>query len=110
MMSFLMMLTYHGEKDHAAKFVKEMMDSGRVDRIRKLDGCIQYGYYFPYDNPNTVILIDEWKDQYALDAYHASDLMKQVAMLREKYDLHVTSRRLIDDISNAHIDDRFLRK
>ena len=110
MMSFMMMLTYHGEGNNAVNFAKEMMESGIVEAIRKLDGCIQYAYYFPYDHHNTVILIDEWKDQDALDAYHASDLMQHVAMLREKYDLHVTSRRLIDDITNAHIDDRFLRK
>jgi quinol monooxygenase YgiN len=44
-----------------------------------------------------VLLIDSWIDQAAIDAHHSSPMMKQIAELREKYDLHMTVERFISD-------------
>ena len=53
----------------------------------------------------TVLLIDQWKDQKALDAHHASPMMKQLAQLRDKYDLHMRVERMetIDDLASDHV-------
>lgn len=45
------------------------------------------------NDPETVLLIDSWHDQRALDAHHASPMMQQLAALREKYGLHMTVER-----------------
>ncbi|MCR5783135.1 MAG: antibiotic biosynthesis monooxygenase [Clostridia bacterium] len=42
------------------------------------------------DYPETVLLIDQWRDQAALDDHHASSMMTKISELREKYDLHMT--------------------
>ncbi len=39
------------------------------------------------DDPETVLLIDKWKDEEALDIHHKSIMMKEIAELREKYEL-----------------------
>jgi len=39
------------------------------------------------DDPEGLLLIDEWTDQAALDRYHASPMMQEAAALREKYKL-----------------------
>ena len=49
------------------------------------------------DDPETVLLIDRWRDQAALDAHHKSDLMPQIAALREKYHLKLRVERYIDE-------------
>ena len=56
-------------------------------------------------DPETVLLIDQWKDQKALDAHHASPMMKQLAQLRDKYDLHMRVERMetIDDLASDHV-------
>ena len=78
---------YTGPKGAAKKYVKEMEQSGIAARIRAVEGCIRYDYFFPADDPDGLLLIDEWADQAALDRYHASPMMKEAAALREKYKL-----------------------
>lgn len=90
---------YSGENRNAMKFAKEMIASGIVDRIRKEAGNIRYEYFYPVDDDETVLLIDSWEDQEALDLHHASPMMAEITALREKYDLHMRVERYISDDS-----------
>ena len=80
-------IRYTGPQGAAKKYVKEMEQKGIADRIRAVEGCIRYDYFFPADDPDGLLLIDEWADQAALDRYHASPMMQEAAALREKYKL-----------------------
>lgn len=52
----------------------------------------------------------KWK-QKALDAHHVSPMMKELADLREKYDLHMRVERCISDDSGVPASDqKFIRK
>ena len=86
-MSLTINIYYTGEKDNAKKFANEMITSGIVDRIRKEEGNLKYEYFYPIDDQETVLLIDKWKDEEALDIHHKSDIMKEIAELRDKYKL-----------------------
>ncbi len=86
-MSLVINIYYTGENDNAKKFVKEMISNGIVDKIRKEEGNLRYEYFFPIDEPDTVLLIDKWKDEEALDIHHKSEMMQEIAKLREKYNL-----------------------
>ena len=66
-----------------------MVSSGIVDKVRAEEGNERYEYFFPMNDPETVMLIDRWKNQEALDIHHKSDMMKDIAELREKYKLHM---------------------
>ena len=78
---------YTGENDNARKFVNEMISRGIVDRIREEEGNLKYEYFFPIDDSETVLLIDKWKDEEALDMHHKSEMMQEIAELRKKYNL-----------------------
>ena len=80
-------IRYSGENGSARKYVEEMESSGIAARIRAIEGCIRYDYFFPADDPEGLLLIDEWAGQEALDRYHSSPAMKEAAALREKYKL-----------------------
>lgn len=86
-MSLIINIYYSGENGSARKFVNEMISRGIVERIRKEEGNLRYEYFFPMDNPETVLLIDKWKNEEALDIHHKSLTMKEIAELREKYGL-----------------------
>jgi len=101
-------LFYTGSNGSALRFAREMESSGVADAIRREDGNLGYRYYRPLDDPETVLLIDAWRDQEALDAHHASPMMAKIAALREKYDLHMTAERLTGEQSGT--DERFLRR
>ena len=88
-----MNLYYTGENGNATKFVEEMESSGTADAIRAEAGNLRYDYFFSASDPETVLLIDSWTNQEAIDAHHATPMMETIAALREKYDLHMTAER-----------------
>ena len=102
-------IRYIGVNGSARAFAGEMIDSGTVAEIRAEEGNIRYEYYTPLDDPETILLIDSWRDQSAIDAHHASPMMQTIAALREKYDLHMTVERYVSAEENAS-DERFIRK
>lgn len=96
-MSIVMNLYYTGTGDNARKFAEEMESSGTADLIRKELGNVRYEYFLPIGQPETVLLIDIWENQEAIDSHHASPMMKTVLELREKYHLTVKAERYITD-------------
>ncbi|HJC83395.1 MAG TPA: antibiotic biosynthesis monooxygenase [Candidatus Anaerostipes avicola] len=110
-MSITMNLYYTGKDGNARKFVEEMEQSGTAALIRAEDGNEKYDYFFPMSDPETVLLIDSWKDQESIDVHHASPMMNTIAELREKYDLHMRAERYIsDDESISDADKKFIKK
>ena len=69
-MNLIINIYYTGEKGNARKVAEEMIASGLVDKIRKEEGNERYEYFIPLDDPETVMLIDKWKDEHALDTHH----------------------------------------
>ena len=88
-MSLVVNIYYTGKDGSARKFADEMVRSGIVDRVRAEEGNERYEYFFPMDDAKTVMLIDKWRDQSALDAHHKTRMMQEIAALREKYNLHM---------------------
>ena len=41
-------------------------------------------YFFSMNDPETILLIDSWKDQKSIDAHHATIMMEQITELRNK--------------------------
>lgn len=102
-------LRYTGKDGAARRFAEEMTTHGTVAAIRAEAGNIRYEYYQPLDDPETILLIDSWTDQAAIDVHHASPMMATIAALREKYDLHMTVERYVSIEENVE-DERFIRK
>ena len=104
-------LYYTGTDGSARAFAEEMVQSGTVAAIRAEDGNVRYEYFFPMDDPETVLLIDQWRDQAAIDVHHASPMMAQIAALREKHDLHMRVERFVSDDSGLPEKDmKFIKK
>ena len=103
-------LYYTGTNGSARAFAEEMVQSGTVAAIRAEDGNVRYEYFFPMDDPETVLLIDQWRDQAAIDVHHASPMMAQIAALREKYDLHMKAERFVSDDALPEKDLKFIKR
>lgn len=107
-MSITVNIYYTGKNGNAAAFANEMEQSGIARRIRAEEGNLRYDYFTPFDDKETVLLIDSWKNQEALDIHHASPMMGEIAALREKYDLHMRVERYVSDDTDT--DTTFIRK
>lgn len=108
-MAITVNLYYTGTNGSARAFADEMVSSGTVAAIRAEEGNLKYNYFTPLDDPETILLIDSWRDQEAIDAHHASPMMGTIASLREKYDLHMRVERYVSDENAPSGDTQFIR-
>ncbi len=107
-MAITVNLYYTGKNGSARQFAEEMISSGIIAAIRAESGNLRYEYFQPLDDPETILLIDSWTDQTAIDAHHASAMMAQLAALREKYDLHMKVERFVSE--DLGTDEQYIRK
>lgn len=100
------LIRYKGSNGSARKFVNEMISSGIVEQIRKEQGNLRYEYFFPQNDDETVLLVDSWVNQEALDKHHELPLMNIIKELRDKYDLHMEVEKyqpIIDEKDEKYI-------
>ena len=96
-MSLTVNIYYTGTNGSARKFAEEMISRGIVAAIRAEEGNEKYEYFFPMEDPETVLLIDRWRDQKALDIHHKTEMMTQIAALRKKYGLYMRVERYVEE-------------
>ncbi len=109
-MAITVNIYYSGVDGNAKKFVEEMVSSGVVDDIREEKGNLRYEYFFSVNDKETVLLIDSWKDQHAIDLHHASPMMTKIIELREKYNLHMKVERYVSDETGISATDKVFIK
>ena len=109
-MAITIHIYYTGKNGSAKEFAEEMVSSGVVRDIRAEEGNEKYEYFIPMNDSETILLIDSWKDQDAIDRHHASPMMTRIAQLREKYDLHMKVERYVSDEAGIPTsDEAFIR-
>lgn len=109
-MNLTVNIYYTGENGNARKFAEEMEQSGTAAAIRAEKGNLKYEYFYPVNDKETVLLIDSWENQEAIDAHHATPMMNKIMELRNKYDLHMRVERFIEDETIPEQDQNFIRK
>ena len=98
-MTLTIHIYYKGKGQEAIQFAKDMMDSGIVAEIRNQAGNLKYEYFRPIEDEQTILLIDQWENQEALDHHHHSQTMQKILDLRKKYALHMEVHRFVEDES-----------
>ncbi|GLB46143.1 antibiotic biosynthesis monooxygenase [Philodulcilactobacillus myokoensis] len=108
-MAITLHLFYTGKGDNAFQFAKEMESKGIADQIRNEKDNLSYKYYQPFDDAHTVLLIDKWTSQEALNAHHGTKMMSEIAKLRNKYDLKMKVE-MFHQINVNPENDKYIRK
>ena len=108
-MSVTVNIYYTGENGSARKFAEEMISSGTVEAIRNEKGNIRYDYFYPVNDSETVLLIDSWENQEAIDVHHRTSMMNTIFRLREKYNLHMKVERYISDDKIPETDKKYIK-
>ena len=86
-----------------------MEQSGIAQKIRAEAGNLKYDYFYSVAEPETVLLVDQWKSQEALDIHHATPMMNQIIALREKYDITMKVERFTS-LEENEADRQFIRE
>lgn len=108
-MTITINIYYTGKNGNAKKFVEEMEQSGIAQKIRAEAGNLKYDYFYSVAEPETVLLVDQWKSQEALDIHHATPMMNQIIALREKYDITMKVERFTS-LEENEADRQFIRE
>ncbi len=108
-MALTINIRYTGAPGAALGFAREMESGGVASAVRAEEGNLRYEYFQALADPDTVLLVDQWADQAALDAHHATPMMARIAELRDKYDLHMSVERYVDADGGSADDDTFVR-
>ena len=80
-MAFTINIYYTGSNGSAKRFAEDMINSGIVNEIRNKTGNLRYEYFLPLDDEETILLIDSWENQDALDEHHKSETMNKIIEL-----------------------------
>ena len=69
MSQIILHVTYRCAPNKAADFIMDLKKCGFQSLVRKEDGCLQYDYHLSCELPDTVVLIERWRDAAALEAH-----------------------------------------
>ena len=64
-------------------FLKEVQAQGILDAVRREDGCMQYTYYLPVEEDDTLLLVERWRDQAAQQTHLATPHMAALGKIKE---------------------------
>lgn len=110
-MAITVHIYYTGENGSAKEFVKEMITSGIVQEIKNEKGNLRYEYFHSLEDEETVLLIDSWENQEAIDLHHGSKIMEKITELRLKYHLHMkVERYVLDEKGIPEKDKKYIQK
>lgn len=90
----LLLVTYHAHPGKGAAFLRAVNDMGILQKIRSEEGLIAYDYFYSANDPDTVLLVEEW----ASDAHQARHLatphMAELARIKAEYISDTTVRKI----------------
>jgi quinol monooxygenase YgiN len=84
---------YTCKPGRAAAFVQTVKAAGLQEAIRAEEGCLRYDYHLSCEAPDTVVLIEQWRDAAALDRHLAQPHMEDLRRLKGEYALDTKLER-----------------
>lgn len=65
-------------------FLKEVQAQGILDAVRREDGCLEYTYYLPVEEDDTLLLVERWRDQAAQQVHLTTPHMAALGKVKEQ--------------------------
>lgn len=80
MSGYMIMITYRAKPGCKQLFVDAVTKAGILSLIRREEGCKHYQYYYPVDQDDTILLVEEWESvkhqEIHMTQPHMAELMK----------------------------------
>lgn len=75
-------VTYTMKPGQRETFLKKVEAQGILDAVRQEDGCLQYAYYLPAQEDNTLLLVERWRDRAAQQVHLTTPHMAALAKIK----------------------------
>lgn len=66
-------------------FLQKMKDTGILAAIRAEDGCLMYEYYLADDNPDEILLVEQWASKEHQQIHMTQPHMHQLKTFQGEY-------------------------
>lgn len=66
-------------------FIQKMKDTGILSAIRAEDGCKMYDYYLSAENPDTILLVEQWESKAHQQVHMTQPHMAQMREFKDDY-------------------------
>ena len=66
-------------------FIQKVKDTGILEAVRAEDGCIRYEYYLSEEDPNVLLLIEQWETQQHQQVHVEQPHMLQMRGFKNDY-------------------------
>ena len=66
-------------------FIQKMKDTGILSAIRAEDGCHKYDYYLSEEDPNEILLIEQWETKQHQQVHIGQPHMAQMREFKDDY-------------------------
>ena len=78
----LLNVTYTMKPGMRDTFLKKVQAQGILDAVHQEDGCLQYSYYLPVEDSDTLLLVERWRDRAAQQAHLATPHMAALGPIK----------------------------
>jgi len=95
MNGLVLLVTYKIKPGMREKFVEEIRSAGIIEKIRTEDGFVRYDYYLSIDDPNEILLAEEWSSEAQQQAHLHTDHMRKLKSIKEKYVTGTAVRKIM---------------
>ena len=77
----LLNVTYTMKPGMRDTFLKEVQAQGILDAVRQ-EGCLQYAYYLPAQEDDTLLLVERWRDRAAQQVHLTTPHMAALGKIK----------------------------
>lgn len=85
MQSILLLVTYHARQGEGAAFLRAIHDAGIPAKIHGEEGCISYDYFTAANDPDTVLLVEEWASEAHQQRHLCTPHMAKLAQIKAQF-------------------------
>ena len=68
-----------------AAFIQKVRETGVLDAIRQENGCVKYDYYLSEEDPNELLLLEQWETKEHQQIHIAQPHMALLRSFKEDY-------------------------
>jgi quinol monooxygenase YgiN len=86
-------VTYTCKPGMAEAFINAVRERGLQEKTRQEDGCMQYDYHISCEVPDTVVLVELWRDKEAVKVHAEQPAFQEISKLKDEYVLNTDLQR-----------------
>ena len=86
-------VTYTCKPGMAEAFINAVRERGLQEKTRQEDGCMQYDYHISCEVPDTVVLVELWRDKEAVKSHAEQPTFQEISNLTDEYVLNTDLQR-----------------